>query len=360
MQAPPLHLHGRILPSGESKDVYVSARRITFVPVAGARSVIADGYLLPGLVDAHAHLELASPAPGGSSLADTMAASARAHLDQGVLLVREPGGPTRDAREIGPQDGLPRVISGGRFLAAPGSYFPGLAREVSGDRLAAAAVEEYQASGHWAKIVGDFFDADGVVVPTFDAPTMAAAVEAVHAAGGRVAVHAMTAATIERAIEAGVDSLEHATELAPEHLPGIARRGIAVVPTMLIAEPIVETVAGWGSPARELRRWQGAVARQPEMVGRAAAEGILILAGTDAGMVPHGRVLEEVERLRAAGLDGEVALGAASWIARSWLGLAGLEEGAPADIVAYADDPRGRLRARRPLVRILDGQVLED
>lgn len=73
-------------------------------------------------------------------------------------------------------------------------------------------------------------------------------------------------------------------------------------------------------------------------------------------MVAHGLVLEEVERLRSAG--GDVALGSASWTARRWLGLPGLEEGAPADIVAFARDPRATRDVGPPLARILDGHIV--
>lgn len=50
------------------------------------------------------------------------------------------------------------------------------------------------------------------------------------------------------------------------------------------------------------------------------------------------------ERLRTeppagAGLPVEEAIGAASWTARDWLGLPGLIDGAPADLVAYGQDP---------------------
>ena len=206
--------------------------------------------------------------------------------------------------------------------------------------------------------MGDFIDGRGVFAPTLEPGALRAAVEAVHAVGGQLAIHAMTAGAIEMAIEAGVDSIEHATELAPEHLPAIARKGIALVPTMLIREPILDTARGMGLPDGEQRRWEEALDRQPEMVRRASAAGVLILAGTDAGMVAHGLILDEVARLMEAGLAGEIALGGASWTARRFLGLPGIEEGAPADLVAFGGDPRLPGRAGPPLVRILDGYVV--
>ena len=58
---------------------------------------------------------------------------------------------------------------------------------------------------------------------------------------------------------------------------------------------------------------------------RAAYEaGVTVLAGTD---LPPGHLSEEVRWLAEAGLPAEVALGAASWNARRFLGLPSIDEG---------------------------------
>jgi imidazolonepropionase-like amidohydrolase len=71
------------------------------------------------------------------------------------------------------------------------------------------------------------------------------------------------------------------------------------------------------------------------------AAGVTILAGTDSR--PHGRVAVEIRALAAAGVSAHRALGAGSWSARAYLGLGGLEPGAPADAVVYDADPRDDL-----------------
>ena len=80
---------------------------------------------------------------------------------------------------------------------------------------------------------------------------------------------------------------------------------------------------------------------QSGAVVRAAFEaGVPVYAGTDAGGgIAHGSIAAEVRALHEAGLPAEAALAAASWSARTWLGLGGIEEGAPADVVVY--DPAG-------------------
>jgi imidazolonepropionase-like amidohydrolase len=58
-----------------------------------------------------------------------------------------------------------------------------------------------------------------------------------------------------------------------------------------------------------------------------------------------------------AGFDRGASLAAASWNARAWLGLPNIEEGAPADLVAFRDDPRAEPEAlAEPALILLDGR----
>src|SRR5207248_2794799 len=69
---------------------------------------------------------------------------------------------------------------------------------------------------------------------------------------------------------------------------------------------------------------------------------------------------DEIIALHEAGLPAEEALAAGSWAARRWLGHPGLEEGAPADFLVCAGDPRADLGVLRSPVRIvLRGRILE-
>ncbi|MDT5145887.1 MAG: hypothetical protein QOC58_532, partial [Mycobacterium sp.] len=56
--------------------------------------------------------------------------------------------------------------------------------------------------------------------------------------------------------------------------------------------------------------------------------------------VAHGRIADEVEALKGIGMSPTEAVGAACWDARRWLGRPGLEDGAPADLLCYSEDPR--------------------
>jgi imidazolonepropionase-like amidohydrolase len=350
-------IHGAVLPAGDVAEVFVDDARISFVPREDAVTLIEDAYLVPGLVDVHAHLALNSPASDGTSR-DAVLASSQAHLDAGVLLVREPGGPDHASLGVGPEIGLPRTITGGRFLAPRDGYFPGLAREVSPDELPDAALEEFGVSGAWAKVIGDSpFPGPGMS-ETFRSEVMAEAARRVHEAGGRIAVHATLPHVVAACVEAGFDSIEHGTLLDPDILPAMAERGVAWVPTLSIDEAVDMFLEQL--PPEQRHSALDAHARQPESLRRAVDLGVTILAGTDAGMGPHGMIREEIRRLRATGIPPDVALGAGSWVARRWLGLPGIEEGAPADLVAFRSDPReDRSGFVDPAVVMLDGRVMK-
>src|SRR5699024_12225189 len=69
--------------------------------------------------------------------------------------------------------------------------------------------------------------------------------------------------------------------------------------------------------------------------------GVPLLLGTDAGgTIPHGKLAAEAAELVRAGVPVADVVAAASWRARDYLGVPGIAEGAPADLVVYTEDPR--------------------
>jgi imidazolonepropionase-like amidohydrolase len=356
-----LFIHARIIEDDEKRDlVIVDGVIADAAPVAGTMPD-ASGWVLPGLVDVHNHLSLASPA-GDDQDADTrVRASASVELALGVLAIREPGSPDDASARLADEPGWPRVITSGRFLAPAGGYFPGLAREVSAAELPSAAGEEARRSGGWAKIIGDFLGPGGRFVPNWPAAALAAAANRVHAAGGRVAVHCTGPEAVDAALAAGVDSVEHGWAVTDRHFTAMRERNVAWVPTLFPggSHAACEFAASMGFASETLAWMREVLDAQPATIARADRAGVTVLAGTDAGQGPHGMIVDQVAMLVSCGMPLARAIGAASWTARRYLGLPGLEPGAPADLVVYDADPRRDLDVlRHPALIILGGQPI--
>lgn len=335
------------MPGDEPIDLYGDGDRWTSDPVAGAE-LVAEGWLLPGLVDAHTHP--GAEAPGKPLDEAVLRADLREHVAAGVTMIRAPGLAGDPPGWFGRDDDVPRAVHAGPWIAQHGQFFDGWGRRADHAELPQLAAAQAARTG-WAKVIADWRPGDAPV----PASVLREVVAAVHAVGGRVAVHSQHAAGGAAAVEAAVDSLEHGMCLDPGLLTQMARQGTALTPTLsVITGSLAEVRQRPDSPRKD---WYLAGATVHDQLAAAAAEaGVTILAGTDSR--PCGRVIDEIRALAEAGVPPHQAIGAASWAARSYLGLAGLSEGAPADAVIYDANPRHDLsQLAAPRAVVLRGQI---
>ena len=355
-----LHVRGAVLPEGAVRDLWLVGDRVTYEPVAGAETISDGGYVLPGLVDAHCHLGIAYGARPITGL-DEARELAATDRDTGVLALRDAGSPY-PYPELDDEPGVPRLARAGRHVAPPKRYLRDVGIEVDGPDVAATVTAQARAGTGWVKLVGDWIDRSvGDLAPSWDADTMTSAVRAAHAAGARAAVHTFSEEAVEIMVRAGVDSVEHGTGLSLDLIDEMARRGTALVPTMIniesfggIAERARAKFPGYADHMVALRD------RFPAVVRAAHEAGVPIYVGTDAGGgIRHGQVAAEILRMHAAGLPAIDVLASASWRAREWLGFPGLVEGGLADLVVYPADPRTDLGVvRAPQRIVLRGRVI--
>jgi len=353
-----LRFRGPVLPDGEPRDLYLVDGRITLEPVAGAETA-AQGWIMPGLVDAHCHLGLDAH---GAVDEQTTEQQALADRDAGSLLLRDCGSPA-DTRWVQDRDDLPRLIRCGRHIARTRRYIRNFAHEIEPGELTTYVAQEARAGDGWVKLVGDWISREeGDLAPSFPAEAFTAAIATAHEHGARVTAHCFGETVLPWLVDAGIDCIEHGTGLTTDLVETMAAQGTALVPTAhqldnfpMYAEQGAERFPAYADHMLALH------ARRRETIMAAYEAGVAIYAGTDAGgVLPHGLIADEVAELASYGMPADYVLGAASWRAREWLGWnAGLDDGAPADFVVYPRDPRTDLSVlREPTAVVLRGQVV--
>ena len=253
-------LDGTGAPARERASVLVRDGRIAAVddagvdPPADCRVLDVGGRtLMPGLVDAHAHVtaKLKAPAEGAEPLlpgtaAHVVAAHLGEALRRGVTTIRDVGsyGSTvveaRQAMRLGAFRG-PRLLTCGRIVSATspgGRFFDGMYREADGpDDIRRAVREQLRHGADFVKVMTtgarsvELEDPDPAQLTPAEVTTLS---DEAHRLGYRVAAHAEGLAGTEIAIEAGIDTIEHGMYLnqRPDLLERMARAGQVLVPTL--------------------------------------------------------------------------------------------------------------------------------
>jgi imidazolonepropionase-like amidohydrolase len=352
-----LRFRGPVLPDGEVRDLYVDGR-VTYERVASAE-LVAEGWIVPGLVDAHCHVGLDED---GAVPEDVQEQQALTDRDAGALLLRDCGS-AADTTWIHDRDDLPRLIRAGRHIARTRRYIRNYAHEVEPEDLPAYVAQEAQRGDGWVKLVGDWIDRDaGDLTPSWTRESLDEAMRVAHEHGARVTAHVFGEDALPDLIGAGIDCIEHGTGLSGGLIDTMVANDVALVPTarQLDNFPTYAAAGGAKFPAYADHMLRLHASRRA-VIGAAYEAGVQIYAGTDAGgVLPHGLIGEEVLELAALGLSAFDALGAASWRARTWLGLDdNLAEGTTADLVVLDADPVADLTVLgKPKRVVLRGNVV--
>ncbi len=344
----------------------------------GAVVVEAAGKtLMPGLIDAHTHVY-------GDALREAVVFGVTTELDMftdqrlaRTLRAEQAAGGAKDRADL---------FSAGTLVTAPGGHgsqfglpIPTLASPDSAQAFVDARVAE---GSDWIKAVLDDGHPYGMSLPTLDAATLRAVVEAAHRRGKLAVVHVGDAEGAKQAIEAGADGLVHlfADREADAELAALARaRGVFVVPTLTVLMGITGTpggaalagdarLAGHLLPASRAMLAQSFPRRAgaPELsfpaalatVRRLRAARVPILAGTDAPNpgTSHGAAMHrELELLVQAGLTPAEALTAATLAPARAFRLADRGRIAPglrADLLLVEGDPTRDITATRAVAGV--------
>lgn len=337
--------------------------------------------LMPGLIDAHVHMEFSEHHPlheqpplTEKQLLTCMAARALRMLCSGITAARDVGGTAafpalrlRDEICSGRLQG-PRLVCAGQPVTTPGGHchqWGGAAATVAEAR--AVIERQVQRGAEWIKVMAT----GGIRTPgsrpeesQFNEASLREIVAAAALHGRPVAAHAHGAGGVAAAVVAGCRTIEHCSWIGPGYKWGCLDEG--VVQEMLRHGTRVAPTAHANWAKRPMgdsnfRRMSAAL----EQLHRA---GVPLLASSDAGAIPglpHDALAGGVEVLAAmARLRPVEALRAATSVCAAGIGLGDecgrLAPGLAADLLLVAGDPTQDLGAlRRPRLVVARGRRVE-
>lgn len=324
-------------------------------------------WLLPGFVDAHAHLR--------------DLASARAALLSGATTVRSLG--VDHFTDIGIRDlnragvgTVPDVLAAGYHVRpTPSEAFfldlPAMTDLMAGvtgpdqvRRMVRALIER-------GVDVIKIMATERAGLPETDPrkrvysdDVLSAAVDEARKLGRPVAAHAHGDEGAMAAVRAGARTIEHGTYLSDATLALMRERATCLVPTVATVVDMSDVGGDYDHPVLSVRG-RAMLPRVREAVSRARANGVRIVSGTDTGYDPRStrRVADEVVELVQAGLSPLEGIRSATSTAAACLGLdqrtGAVKAGLEADLVALNRNPLGDASALRDIILVVNnGRVV--
>jgi imidazolonepropionase-like amidohydrolase len=199
-------------------------------------------------------------------------------------------------------------------------------------------------------------------VQQYSATEMEALVEEAHLAERRVAAHAHGNTGIKVAVRAGVDSIEHGSELDEEAIALFKKHGTFLVPTLMAQEAVEQQAAQGLLVGLRAEKALYIAPRGRESFTLAVAAGLKIALGSDAGVFPHGTQGREFILMAENGMTPMQALVAGTSVAADLLGIADevgtVQAGKIADLVAVAGDPLQNIEiVTRPVFVMHEGRI---
>ena len=396
-----------LIENGKIKEVGAPARLVADAP-AGVKTIDLGGAtLLPGLIDSHAHLLLDVIMPTEAEIKNRFngmfvpglllaivespskrvllgAQLAREDLESGFTTVRNLGhsgidgdAGLRDAINAGRVPG-PRILASGRKIAHGyvQSLNPAVAEAILREEFLTIAGPDRARQAVQANL---FYNIDVIKVAINDdisVAEMTAIVEEAHRQRLKVAVHAVTAPSVQTAIDAGVDSVEHGNGVTDEQLKQMSDKGIFfdLTPTFYGGRltKILEASIVMSPAFRSTRAGSDEQGRQryDSLVQRVLKSGVRFAAGSDMCWFYPGKTRGQATAsvftsLHDAGIPSLDIIRAVTINAAEMLGwedrVGAIEPGKFADLIAFSGDPIADIsELERVRFVMKDGQVIRN
>ena len=351
----------------------------TVIPT-GVRTIEAP-CVVPGLINAHVHLEMSGEAQTTSVFVLTTptqralacAENARKTVYSGVTTVRDLGSTenlaidVRDAVAAGRIPG-PTVLAAGRAVCMTGGHGWFVGRQADGELDVRIAVREQRRDG--ADCI-KFIATGGVLtkgavpgIEQLDEDELRSGITEAHKHGMRCAAHAIGAGGIRNALRAGIDSIEHGHLVDDEGIALFLEHDAYLVPTLAAIRCIVESGENGGMPDFVLRKARDIAEHAATNLKKALASGVKFAGGSDAGTPfnAHDAYAYELELMQSMlGMSARQALRTATVAGADLLAIdrGKLGVGNVADLVLLRSEIDGDARPyRAPIAVIKAGAIV--
>jgi imidazolonepropionase-like amidohydrolase len=368
------------------KIVAIAATNAT--PAAsGDRVVDLTAYtLMPGLIDVHTHLTMATNFDPYFELSMTPAKeaifgveNAKTTLEAGFTTVRNVGAngftdvALRDEINAGHVPGPHMQVSGPALGITGGHMDENLLPEpyhLQGEGVADGIPAVQHMVRNNIKYGADLIKigASGGVLSKGDDPQasqytleeMQAIVADAHRLGRKVAAHAHGAQAIKLATIAGVDSIEHGSYINDEDIALMKQHGTYLVPTSYLVDWMREN---GHLPAIYQQKMMDVSAAMKANHKRAIAAGVKVALGTDAAVYPHGLNAHELDvYVNQYGMTALAAIQSGTLNAADLMGwtdkVGSLEAGKWADVIAVKGDPLADVRILQHVPFVMKAGVI--
>jgi imidazolonepropionase-like amidohydrolase len=386
---------GTVLISDDGKIVALGQKESLAVPQGYDVVDVSGKFIMPGLINAHAHMWMeggdpqkpvdfssyAAPRivrklgmsaimsyPGLRVVASRMERNVQSALYGGVTTLRGVGDldfldvQLRDQVARGERVG-PNLLAAGKIIAITGGHAAEMGRVVDGPVEARKAVREgiHERIDH-IKICATGGVADSLRIGEagelqMTPEEMRAVVDEAHRRNILVTAHAESAAGVKEALVAGVDNIEHGAIFDDEaadlflNNPNSLRGYTSLHPTLsTLAGGLIINDETENHPVISVMNHNAAMLKEQFYGGfeKALAHGILVGVGTDSGVVAHNKVWVELKLfVEHGGVSPARAIHMGTLATARSIGVqdvtGSIEVGKRADLLVLARDPRDDL-----------------
>jgi imidazolonepropionase-like amidohydrolase len=334
-----------------------------------------DLTLMPGTFDCHEHFAGDGGQNGVLMMNDDVpevllvkaAANARRALMTGQTSARDVGSPYGISITLARQVATgsipgPRITAAGQWIQAPTTWPYSMVHTIeSADQMRQVVTDQIGQGAGLIKVGATGVREDGSDYATLGPEIAKLVVDLAHGVGLKVAAHCTGFAGATEAVEAGIDSIEHCTNIDAATARLMAQKGTVAVPTMSTWDYRLEAAARWNLPKEEIDLAEGRRDASRASFRDMLDAGVKIAAGTDAGGSPvrHGTIVHEMEVMIEAGLTTMQAIESATRIAAEITGTlkdtGTVEVGKLADLILIDGDPLSDIGAMRDVWAVFQG-----